>query len=191
MDEAGSKSTSNGHSKSSKLLQRTSKYLFSSSPLTPGGSSDGDDSDCELVRECKARLHKDFVKRLGHPDSIADIKRRNRFITEETAEDDGRAEGLDDEEDDEGSKPTKSKGWGKSTGVKKGATKLTPMEKQVLEIKSKHKDTLLVVEVGYKFRFFGEDARIAAKELSIVCIPGKYRYDERQFFCFRDSVSRG
>jgi DNA mismatch repair ATPase MutS len=40
-------------------------------------------------------------------------------------------------------------------------------------------DTVLVVEVGYKFRFFGEDARIAAKELSIVCIPGKFRYDER------------
>ncbi|KAK8049625.1 hypothetical protein PG994_011355 [Apiospora phragmitis] len=33
-------------------------------------------------------------------------------------------------------------------------------------------------KVGYKFRFFGEDARIAAKELSIVCIPGKMRYDE-------------
>ncbi|KMU76664.1 DNA mismatch repair protein Msh3 [Coccidioides immitis RMSCC 3703] len=51
-------------------------------------------------------------------------------------------------------------------------------EKQVIDIKNKHKDAILVVEVGYKFRFFGEDARIAAKELSIVCIPGKLRFDE-------------
>jgi len=39
----------------------------------------------------------------------------------------------------------------------------------------------LIIEVGYKFKFFGEDARTAAKELSIVCIPGKFRYDERKF----------
>ncbi|RMZ82962.1 hypothetical protein DV737_g1773, partial [Chaetothyriales sp. CBS 132003] len=50
--------------------------------------------------------------------------------------------------------------------------------KQIIDIKSKHMDTLLVIEVGYKFRFFGEDARVAAKELNIMCIPGKYRYDE-------------
>lgn len=52
------------------------------------------------------------------------------------------------------------------------------MEKQFLDIKRKHLDTILIVEVGYKFKFFGEDARVAAKELSIVCIPGKFRYDE-------------
>lgn len=56
---------------------------------------------------------------------------------------------------------------------------MTPLEKQVIDIKKKHMDTVLVVEVGYKFRFFGEDARIAAKELSIFCIPGKLRFDER------------
>jgi DNA mismatch repair protein MSH3 len=55
------------------------------------------------------------------------------------------------------------------------------MELQVLDIKRKHMDTLLIIEVGYKFRFFGEDARIAAKELGIVCIPGRFRYDERRF----------
>ncbi|KKA29438.1 hypothetical protein TD95_002678 [Thielaviopsis punctulata] len=39
-------------------------------------------------------------------------------------------------------------------------------------------DTLLVIEVGYKFQFFGEDARTAAKTLSIMCIPGRLRYDD-------------
>jgi DNA mismatch repair protein MSH3 len=65
-------------------------------------------------------------------------------------------------------------------GAKKAAGRgLTPLDKQVVEIKKQHPDTLLVVEVGYKFRFFGEDARVAARELSIVCIPGKFRFDER------------
>jgi DNA mismatch repair protein MSH3 len=58
---------------------------------------------------------------------------------------------------------------------------LTPMELQMLEIKRKHMDAILIVEVGYKFKFFGEDARIAAKELGIVCIPGKFRFDEREY----------
>ncbi|TPX32162.1 hypothetical protein SmJEL517_g04677 [Synchytrium microbalum] len=45
---------------------------------------------------------------------------------------------------------------------------LTPLEKQVVELKAKFSDCLLMVEVGYKYRFFGEDATIAAKELNIV-----------------------
>ncbi|KAF2178565.1 DNA mismatch repair protein MSH3 [Zopfia rhizophila CBS 207.26] len=66
----------------------------------------------------------------------------------------------------------------KGVAAKKAGSKLTPMEKQYLEIKRKHLDTVIVMEVGYKFKFFGEDARIASKELGIVCIPGKLRYDE-------------
>nr|KAJ3420690.1 Mismatch repair protein msh3 [Polyrhizophydium stewartii] len=46
--------------------------------------------------------------------------------------------------------------------------KLTPLEQQFLEIKSAHPDVLLFVEVGYKYRFFGEDAKIASRELGIV-----------------------
>ena len=147
---------------------RTSQYLFSSSPQQENVS--GSVSTEDLQR--KERLHEKFVKKLGKPDSIAEIKRRNRALLEdEQAEED-----ADDEVPAEEAKPPpKSK---KGVGVKKGSNKLTPMEKQVLEVKRAHLDTLLIVEVGYKFRFFGEDARIAAKELSIVCIPGKFRYDE-------------
>ncbi|XP_068204490.1 DNA mismatch repair protein Msh3-like [Palaemon carinicauda] len=46
--------------------------------------------------------------------------------------------------------------------------KLTPLEQQVVAIKNKHPDTLLFIECGYKFRFFGNDAEVAAKELNIV-----------------------
>lgn len=38
--------------------------------------------------------------------------------------------------------------------------KYTPLEKQYMEIKAQYPDTLLVVEVGYKFKFFDEDARV-------------------------------
>ncbi|KAF9115554.1 Mismatch repair protein msh3 [Mortierella sp. AM989] len=44
---------------------------------------------------------------------------------------------------------------------------LTPLEKQFVEIKDQYPDVILCIEVGYKFRFFGEDAEIASKELCI------------------------
>ncbi|XP_056395363.1 DNA mismatch repair protein Msh3 isoform X2 [Hyla sarda] len=45
----------------------------------------------------------------------------------------------------------------------------TPLEEQYMKIKEKHKDAILCVECGYKYRFFGEDAEIAARELNIYC----------------------
>ncbi|XP_036954118.1 DNA mismatch repair protein Msh3 isoform X3 [Acanthopagrus latus] len=45
----------------------------------------------------------------------------------------------------------------------------TPLEQQVIQLKQQHKDALLAVECGYKYRFFGEDAEIAARELNIFC----------------------
>ncbi|KAK1069785.1 Mismatch repair protein msh3 [Friedmanniomyces endolithicus] len=160
-----------------KTTGRTSKYLFSSSPTNVTLPEDNAEElrDDEETRKLKERLHQKFVKRLGKPDSIADIKRRNHFITEETEDGEGAAEDEDAEPEPE--PPPKTKGR-KGAATKKSTSNLTPLEKQVLDIKHKHPDTLLVIEVGYKFRFFGEDARIAAKELSIVCIPGKYRFDE-------------
>ncbi|KAG8728012.1 Mismatch repair protein msh3, partial [Ceratobasidium sp. 428] len=51
--------------------------------------------------------------------------------------------------------------------------KYTPLEKQILALKDKHGDALLMFEVGYKFRFFGEDARVASRELGIACFMDK------------------
>lgn len=42
----------------------------------------------------------------------------------------------------------------------KTKTNYTPLELQVVELKEKHPDVLLVVEVGYKYKFFGEDAKV-------------------------------
>ncbi|KAK4168797.1 muts domain V-domain-containing protein [Cladorrhinum sp. PSN259] len=149
---------------------RTGQYIYNAEAKESihGGAEDED----AATKRKKEELHRKFVEKLGRPDSMPLLRRGNVQADSETpgldCED---AEGGDDAEDDD-PPPTKGKKKGAKTG------KLTPMEIQFLDIKRKHMDTLLIVEVGYKFRFFGEDARIAAKELSIVCIPGKFRYDE-------------
>jgi DNA mismatch repair protein MSH3 len=162
--------------KKSVISPRTEQYLYSdgssSSAALPEEETDG------VVQSQRDELHRKFVRKLGHPDSITQIKRKNWQITEETAQlDEEDVEG--EEEEDETPQPAKGRKKGAKTG------KLTPMELQMLEIKRKHMDAILIVEVGYKFKFFGEDARIAAKELGIVCIPGKFRFDERKL---HDSV---
>jgi len=158
-----------------KTTERTSKYMFSSSAAVVPNHRDELAVDDEETKRLKQSLHEKFKKKLGRPDSIAEIKRRNRHITEETAE--GQDADEDGEADEDPEPAPKAKGR-RGAVAAKSKDKLTPLEKQVLAIKRDHQDTLLVVEVGYKFRFFGEDARTAAKELSIVCIPGKFRFDE-------------
>ncbi|KAL0938694.1 MutS domain V [Colletotrichum truncatum] len=145
---------------------RTGRFVYSQ---TSDGNIEDLLEDDPVTKRTKEELHKKFVKKLGHPDSM--LWRRRREDDNEAGDgDDGAGE---DDEEDEAPPPTKAK-----KGGARASKKLTPMEIQFLDIKRKHLDTVLIVEVGYKFRFFGEDARIAAKELSIVCIPGKYRYDE-------------
>ena len=55
-------------------------------------------------------------------------------------------------------------------------TKYTPLEQQVLQLKRAHPDTLLLIECGYRFRFFGEDALTASKILGI------YTYISHNFY---------
>lgn len=147
---------------------KTDLSKFTSSPAVESASQENGDNESKQRQKERGKLHEQFVKKLGGADCLIGIG--SNTASEALATED--AEG---DEDEEPARPAPAKG--KAT-AKKGGSKLTPLEKQVIEIKRKHMDTILVVEVGYKFRFFGEDARTAAKELSIVCIPGKFRYDE-------------
>lgn len=156
-----------------KITDRTSKFLFSSSPAAQ--KENEAEEDAAASKRQKEKLHEKFVKKLGRPDSFAELRRRNKIISEGDTNGDGADGDEEDEEEEPVAKPTKGK---KGAATKKAGSKLTPMEKQYLDIKRKHLDTVIVMEVGYKFKFFGEDARIASKELGIVCIPGKFRYDE-------------
>ncbi|CAL8345427.1 unnamed protein product [Lota lota] len=64
-----------------------------------------------------------------------------------------------------GSSPTQDS----SVPCRRSKSAFTPLEQQVIQLKQQHEDALLAVECGYKYRFFGEDAEIAAKELNIFC----------------------
>ncbi|GAB1600646.1 DNA mismatch repair protein Msh3-like [Argonauta hians] len=64
---------------------------------------------------------------------------------------------------------TVSHGWEKSKSGSK--SKYTPLELQVIDLKEKYPNTILLIECGYKYRFFGEDAQIAADVLNIMCNP--------------------
>ncbi|XP_030832222.1 DNA mismatch repair protein Msh3 [Strongylocentrotus purpuratus] len=56
---------------------------------------------------------------------------------------------------------------GKTSRVKK--SQYTPLEQQFMKIKESYTDTVLLVECGYRYRFFGEDAEIASRDLNIFC----------------------
>ncbi|KAI9022317.1 muts domain V-domain-containing protein [Phycomyces nitens] len=49
----------------------------------------------------------------------------------------------------------------------KDSVKLTPLESQVMELKRENPGVLIAVEVGYRYRFFNEDAEIASRILHI------------------------
>ncbi|GAA5894851.1 hypothetical protein JCM6882_006693 [Rhodosporidiobolus microsporus] len=75
-------------------------------------------------------------------------------------------------------KDKKGKGKAKDDGGLGGGAakgvKYTPLEQQVLALKKANPGVLLVVEVGYKFRFFGEDAQHASRTLNIACFPSQH-----------------
>jgi DNA mismatch repair protein MSH3 len=158
--------------KAPKITERTSRFLFSSSPVVR--DENDEEEDLAATQKQREKLHEKFVKKLGKPDSFAELRRRNKIISEDNANGE-EVEGDDDEDEDE---PAPKPAKGKKGAATKKTTKLTPMELQYLDIKRKHLDAVIIMEVGYKFKFFGEDARTASKELGIVCIPGKFRYDE-------------
>ncbi|KAJ7285697.1 DNA mismatch repair protein MSH3 [Mycena rebaudengoi] len=49
----------------------------------------------------------------------------------------------------------------------------TPLEKQYMNLKQANPDVLLMVQVGYKYKFFGDDAKVAAKELGMACFQDR------------------
>ncbi|AOA60974.1 DNA mismatch repair protein [Komagataella phaffii CBS 7435] len=57
------------------------------------------------------------------------------------------------------------------------SSNLTPLEQQFISLKANHKDKILAIQVGYKYKFFGEDAKVASGILDIMFIPGKVSLD--------------
>ncbi|KAK4053862.1 Mismatch repair protein msh3 [Microbotryomycetes sp. JL201] len=60
-----------------------------------------------------------------------------------------------------------AKGKAKAREPEPAGPKYTPFEKQVIALKEENPGVVLAVEVGYKYRFYEEDAKIASRVLSI------------------------
>ncbi|KAF9565795.1 Mismatch repair protein msh3 [Mortierella alpina] len=155
-------------------------YRYSAS----GADQASEGSDAADLQMAQLTLREKFIKKLGNlqaPESIASptasestTTRRRRLIIEDSDEEESaeskggsssRAPSLQDAPSQSTSKAAASS---RSVGTKKAAKSIyTPLEKQYLEIKEQYPDTILCIEVGYKFRFFGHDAEIASRELSI------------------------
>lgn len=70
--------------------------------------------------------------------------------------------------------------------TRKSSGKLTPLEQQVLELRRDHPDKMMVIQVGYKYKLFGEDARAAAKALDIMFIARDDKEGQFSYCSFPD-----
>lgn len=59
----------------------------------------------------------------------------------------------------------------------------TPLEQQFMEIKEQHKDAILCVECGYKYRFFGEDAEVRYRVNYTPCHKQNYSTFRYELLC--------
>lgn len=59
-------------------------------------------------------------------------------------------------------------------------SKLTPLETQILELTELHQDKILLIQVGYKYKVFGKNAKHVSKCLNIMYIPNS---DPRFAYC--------
>jgi len=155
---------------------RTARYKYLS--MSPG--KDDENITPEQLAKKKS-LHEKFVAKLGRPESMASLRRPsyNGCTVEGDEEQDQDEEAAEDEEQEEvpaaktlrGKYAAKGSSNGKKSATSAKAkgestTKFTPLERQFVELKKQYPDTLLLIEVGYKFRFFGEDARVVPTEIS-------------------------
>jgi DNA mismatch repair protein MSH3 len=143
---------------------RTARYKY-----IPSSPNKEDESISPEEQAKKKSLHEKFIQKLGRPDSMVTLRRPSTSGQQTEGDDDeGEGEGDDDEEAisatnvlREKYSAAKSKATIKPAEISASSTaKLTPLERQYVEIKKKHPDTILMIEVGYKFRFFGEDAKV-------------------------------
>ncbi|KAF9009406.1 DNA mismatch repair protein MSH3 [Cyathus striatus] len=167
---------SSGLSSSSTSLNNQWRFV----PLqsTGHGAEPPQASDDDL-RARKLR-HEAFKKRL--------LQDNNRFIDkssetpeQDVTEVDSGSYSLEDEEE-EGAVEQLSKLFSSTAGSKRKVAQktkapveigpsgqsYTPLELQIRKLKAENPGAVLMVEVGYKYKFFGEDAKIAAKELGMV-----------------------
>lgn len=175
---------------------RTARYKYTG----PSAANAEEPSTPEQIAK-KKTLHDKFVAKLGRPESMALLRRKSQGEGSQREDEDEEGRGREDEgeEEEEVSLVAESlRGKYVSSAGKKTApsgkkstasstTKFTPLERQYVDIKKQCPDTLLLIEVGYKFRFFGEDAKVFLEEISTLtqdCVQGigNSAFHESQLF---------
>ncbi|CAO1633762.1 unnamed protein product [Sympodiomycopsis kandeliae] len=180
-----------------KRAERVEQWRYAAPPPPPlGQEADGDTALTALPPSSSQRSadedtrHQAFRKKLlGSNDPIRRRDRQRKEAARQDApsaeHDDAEPIQVDSSEDEDESQPSTSKlqrfsrstgsatnGKSKSkAGYKSNGIKYTPLEQQVLDLKAKNPDVLLLFEVGYKFIAYEEDAVNASKELNIACFP--------------------
>lgn len=158
---------------------RTARYKYTGA----GANAEEPATPEQIVK--KKTLHEKFVAKLGRPESMALLRKKSPSEREDG--DGGEEEGEEEEEDitpaakslrgkyASTAGASKKPGPASKKGTATSTTKFTPLEKQYVEIKKKYPDTLLLIEVGYKFRFFGEDAKVPRSKVQVLirdCLQG-------------------
>jgi DNA mismatch repair protein MSH3 len=152
---------------------RTARYRYTGAE---GANAEEPATPEQLVK--KKTLHEKFVAKLGRPESMALLRKKSASEREDDEDEEGEGE-EEEEEIAPAAKGLRGKyastaGAGKKAtpaskkGTTTSTTKFTPLENQYVEIKKKYPDTLLLIEVGYKFRFFGEDAKVRRLKAQVV-----------------------
>ncbi|PBK96664.1 hypothetical protein ARMGADRAFT_988633 [Armillaria gallica] len=165
---------------SSPVLSRTSEWQY-----TPGPNTETTAAKSPTKREIDAKKKRQeaFRKKL-----LADDHRFSRQASSTREPEQDEVEELSGSESDDEFKALTKMFSAKGQNAKKVSKKpvrtksvpkvaeengpcgqpYTPLEKQVLQLKKENAGTVLMVEVGYKYRFFGDDAKVASKELGMV-----------------------
>ncbi|KAF9438345.1 Mismatch repair protein msh3 [Entomortierella beljakovae] len=155
-----------------------SRFEYKSSTEN-GANNQSDSFDMDIDQDqAKDERRGKFLKKFGSskPDDNSEgnatnqkSRPRRRLILSDSDEEDIPGEIENDQSQQKVQRTTTStKSSSRSTSSQKSAkSTLTPLEKQYVEIKDQYPDAILCIEVGYKFRFFGEDAEIASRELCI------------------------
>ncbi|KAF5330723.1 hypothetical protein D9619_005575 [Psilocybe cf. subviscida] len=150
-------------------------------------------------RSPRAQKNHDKLKRILLQENNSLSRKRHETIEQHHSDEDHKSD-SDDEELGNDSDPfealsalaslSKAKGKGKRKAtttktVEPSKTRKKPgvmgpsgrtytdLELQILKLKEDNPGTILMIEVGYKFRFFGEDAKVAAKVLGVIAFMSR------------------
>lgn len=67
-----------------------------------------------------------------------------------------------------------------TTQATTGRRKLKPMEQQIVDLKRKHPDGIMLVETGYKYKMYGDDARKVCHFFDYTYAPGWLHFESNE-----------